>query len=549
MATVSSQVSSISPQALSQAGARDLAKILSTTHEEYDVFKPRWEKYIDCYQGINMHNYLFKHLRESKESLAARVKRAYYLNYCEPVVDLYVHYIFSKPVVRKEDKASFNKASGGDGDTPDYASIKRARALKSAEPDTEWTIWLENVNRRGDGIDRFMSNAGRFALTCGHVYALVDMPQSEQEIQTDQQRKDLGIQPYTTLYFPQDAPNFAVDDKGELLWIRFIEPAPPQEDPFSDKLVDSISSKVLQQDTGKTQSPNKSKKASYYKTWTRDHWYLHKVEADEALLVQEGDHPCGMVPVVPIYNNRFARFNFFGQSLISNISDINVAIYNWSSLTDEEIYQKCLNILVVQKGIGTEENEIIIGSNNVLEWDGASPPFFLSPATDPGAFIQNTIREAREEITRLAKLGGGMSIDVQTSKSGVAHAFEFNETNRTIAEKADELERAEDKIHYLYHKWLNSEWRGVIDYPDNFSVESFDTELNLALAAKQVVRSPTFARELEKRVVKKVLHNVEEELLQIIEKEIDTTEEFSEEEGSNADNNNNTGTQPGTQGG
>lgn len=167
----------------------------------------------------------------------------------------------------------------------------------------------------------------------------------------------------------------------------------------------------------------------------------------------------------------------------------------------------------------TNPSEIIIGSNNTLEYDGA-PPFFLAPATDPGAFIQAQIEKAVQEIFRLAKLGGGLGVEIQSQRSGIAHAYEFNETNRTLAEKADELEKAENLVHKYYHSWMQESWNGSVDYPDSFSVESFDVELNLANSAKQTISSETFHNEMDKRVVRKILHNINEEVLKTIIEEV-----------------------------
>ena len=540
---------------VSSLAPMELAKVLVATHARYDEFMLRWDKFLNCYQGSSMHLYLCKHTRESAQSLRSRLLRAYYLNYCEPVVDLYIHYIFSKPTIRKVDaEAELSTETIGDESLDVNEQDNTVQPSKETTGDTatdnleqpektEWEEWLEDVDRQKNSIDRFMSKVGKFAFALGHVYVLVDMPKTNQEIRSEQERKDGKIQPYVSLYFPQDMVNFALDDCGELLWCRFKEQAPQNEDPFSlpDKRVtrfaEDRSARLAQQNNRPVQNLSlqsilEGEKEAYYKTWTRTQWFLHKITPNGAELVSSGKHPCGVVPVIPVYHSRHAKFPFFGHALLTDIADINCAIYNWSSLVDEEIYQKCLNVLCIQRtgqgGQSGDSEELVVGSNNALEYDGVNAPFYLSPATDPGSFIQSQIDRMRDEIFRIAKLGGGLGIETDAQKSGVSHAFEFNETNRTVAEKADELERAENRIHDYWYRWIGQKWNGVVDYPDNFSVESFDVELNLVLQSRQAISSPTFIKELQKRAVRKMLHNVEDDVIAIIEQEImDAPEEAS----------------------
>lgn len=533
--------------------AQNLAKILLKTHSRYEEFLPKWELFLDCYQGVGMSRRLKKHIRESIESLKVRKERMYYLNYCEPVIDLYIHYIFSKPAIRKVDKSTEGISNYSKSRQPRSEIHAKANIIEdsgvthdaSDQVKGDWDNWLKNVDRKGNDIDRFMSHAGRFALALGHSHILVDMPSApgEEEIETEQQRMDQGINPYTSFYYPQDMTNFAIDEFGELLWCRMREKEPPQPDPFKAPdtskniavhFADSMSA-ALKNLVG-------DKKAIYLKTWTRTNWILHKISSDEgAVVIGTGQHPCKKVPIVTLYNNKFARFDFYGRSLIFDIALINVAILNWSSLIDEEIYQKCLNILCIGRQQGSMDTDIIFGSNNTLEYEG-SAPFFLAPATDPGAFIQGQIDRMRDEIFRLAKLGGGLGLETSSTRSGVAHAFEFNETNRTVAEKADEMEIAENNIHKFYHAWLGKKWTGLVDYPDSFSVESMDTEIQLAASAKQTVMSPTFHKEMDKKVVKKVLHNVPEDILNKIMKEIEgmptQAEQMEQQQQAGMDNTN-----------
>ena len=538
--------------------AIDLARILKATHKDYKLFKPSWDMYLDTYQGIDIFNHLHKHLRESTASLNERKKRAYYLNYCEPVVDLYVHYIFAKQISRKisesseaEDIEAMDQTMESDAESEDYneydsedSNSESPPTEKSAEsqdltgyqestnkftPDSqsgqniiperlhkEWEEWLDNVDRQGNSMDKFMADSAKFALALGHVHILIDIPTSPKPLTTEQERIDNNIRPYLVRYYPQDMINFAYDEFGELLWCRFEEAPPPESDPFKLSKNDIKLTAPTNQSKYSTNS-REDNKDHYYVTWTRDKWYKHRTHKGGAELLASGMHPLGRVPVQTIYNTRHAKYKNMGKSLIKEISRINIAILNWSSLLDEEIYQKCLNILCLSKQ--PVSSELVIGTNNTLEYEG-SPPFFLSPATDPGNFIAMMMKEAKENIYQLAKLGGSMGQELNIQKSGEAHAYEFNETNKMLAEKATEFELAENNIHKLWFKYLGYTWTGSVDYPDTFSIETFDQDLNTAMSAKGVIASPTLQEELQKKAAAKILKNADKHIVAKVMKEI-----------------------------
>jgi len=527
------------PQASSTPAAftgeeQDVLKVLAETHPQYKDRAVTWRTYLDCYEGTNLQRYLHQHLRESTKSVDLRRARLYYLNYCQPVIDLYTHYIFSKPAIRKESPEEVLQTQSHEGLVDQYMALAgglgELGGLPANEDLSEWRQWLRDVDRKGQSMDRFMAETSRYAGVFGLVYVLIDLPQTGSKLETEQQRLDLGIRPYLSMYFPTEVPDWGLDADNRLIWIRFREPLEEKVDPFKsrDKIKSQKSKSMGQRGTPPARSGTQNLQPldGIYRTWTRDQWFVHKVEDGHVEELNSGPHPVGEVPVVPVYNKRLSSYPFLGQSLISDISRINISILNWSSLIDEEIYQKTLNILAIQRQ-STDKAEISIGSDNVLEWDGGAAPFFLTPSSDPGSFIATMIDRCREEIYRLAKLGGGLGlVSPQNVPSGTAQAFEFNETNRTLAERADEIESAENAIHRMWHRWLGLDWQGVVDYPEDFSVESFADELEIAMKAKQQVRSPTFKREVEKKIARKMMHNVNPMMQNVFGLEIDLLPEL-----------------------
>ena len=91
-----------------------------------------------------------------------------------------------------------------------------------------------------------------------------------------------------------------------------------------------------------------------------------------------------------------------------------------------------------------------------------------------------------------------------------------------LSERADQLESGEYKIHTLWYYWLGGDFQGTIDYPDDFEVKSFEEEINLLTAGQGVIRSPTYQREMEKRVANRILKSENEDIRELVNKEIDS---------------------------
>ena len=133
--------------------------------------------------------------------------------------------------------------------------------------------------------------------------------------------------------------------------------------------------------------------------WTE--YELTKIDGEVIAKVTGGDtHDLGVVPMVILRHMKKAKHAWFGVSMVKDIADINIGILNWSSLGDEEIFERCLNILAMERGESDQPLEL--SSANVLEYEpGTNKPDYLSPGTSPLDLIQKWMGEARDEIRRL----------------------------------------------------------------------------------------------------------------------------------------------------
>ena len=524
--------------------SKNLKKVLEATHPLYDRNVLHWKMYEECYcGGPNIMKWIHQHMRESKTSVDQRRSRYFYPNYCQTIVDQYMAYVFRKGVVRQAvrkdtevgaqetvQRAYENEqyqmtaaqqqgngplpekpapAPGIQIEDPQAEASKRLSApkikkkRKSSVEDELEEFW-KDADRLGSSIDTIMTEVGIWMMVYGQYHVIVDMPEVKKEINSELERKQQGIRPYLTLVSPMCLPNWEYDRNGDLLWLRIKEDTTSEISPFTER----------------------PKKVVYeYRTWTRDSWHVHRCEGDKVEEVEKGDHGLGEVPVTSFYQAQKLHLAPISHSFLRDIGPLNLAVLNWGSLIDNEAFERCLNILVMECSQLTP-SEIVIGTNNVLQYErGGTPPHFLAASTVPAAFIQTMIREAVQEIYRLSRLGGLTGRVVREARSGVAYKFESQELNQALASKADKLEIGERRIHELHEKWLGREWQGVIDYPEEFGIESVEEEVQLLTQVKQQLRSPTLKRLLEKKSASKLLGKVPKSVLSIVDDEIDALEE------------------------
>ena len=523
---------------------KNLKKVLEATHPLYDSNVRYWKMYEECYcGGPTIAKWIHQHMRESKTSVDQRRARYFYPNYCQTILDQYMAYVFRKGVVRQAvrkdtevgsqavvqqayDNEQYQMAVAqqqGNGPPlekpapgpgvqvadPQAEASKRLSASKikkkrkSSTEDELEEFWRDS-DRLGSSIDTIMTEVGIWMMVYGQYHVIVDMPVVKKEIKNELERKQQGLRPYLTLVNPICLTNWEYDRYGDLLWIRIKQDTSSEISPFIER----------------------PKKTIYeYHTWTRDSWYVHRCEGDKVEETDKGDHELEEVPLVSFYQAQKVHLAPISHSFLRDIGPLNLAVLNWGSLIDNEAYERCLNILVMECSQMTPA-EIVIGTNNVLQYEkGGTPPHFLAASTVPAAFIQTMIREAVQEIYRLSRLGGLTGRVVREARSGVAYKFESQELNQALASKADKLEVGERRLHELHEKWLGREWQGVIDYPEEFGIESVEEEVQLLTQVKQQLRSPTLKRLLEKKSASKLLGKVPKSVLSTVEEEIDLLEE------------------------
>lgn len=526
---------SAAPEGLSEIPLIRKPEVIQAVHPLHRKYLPLWQKILDLSEGENLRHYIHRHNRESAEAHQQRQLRTPYRNFVDPILGLNCSYLFSKPITREPAPPELERGEkavvpfSGGARVYRMADAQQARPAMSGQLATQWSEFCYDVDRRGNSIDRFMRRAAYYALGLGVSFVVIDRPRTDRAPKSLAEEREMRIEPYFSLYLPTDLVNWEVDEDGRFVWVRFREPIANDVGPFDPKAGDRTrlyspdprlpSGTIFEYgDPMRARVPRPSR--ALYRTFTRDAWVLDEIDNGKHIDRGSGKHDLGVVPVVPIFNRQPGRFPMIGRSEVHDIVGLNQEILNLDSLITEAVYQQCLNILVMKRQ-ANQQKEIIIGPENVLTFTGDQMPGFITPSTAPLSFMEQRIQQQIAEIYRLAKFKGGQAMQVQSVPSGVAATVEFNEADRALSEKAEELQGAEFQMHDIWARYYGARFDGTIDYPDSFQVSAFNEELAQITSAKQAVRSDRFIRELEKRVARRMLPNVPDAVMKAIEEEID----------------------------
>jgi len=482
-------------------------KLADRRHPYYEDNVDMWEMYYDAVKGgdnfVN-DSYLFSHMLEDEDSYDDRLSRAYYLNFCETVVNIYNFYIFRENIERP--------------------------------PDQRLIDFRKNANGRGDHISKVIRDIGYWSLVYGVVHVLVDVPRvgnGKRISRRDAKKK--GIHPYCKLIYPTRLVDWSVDDVGKFNWVLIKEDYFDDSDPFKERST-----------------------YKHYRLITKEMW---RVEDEDGNLVKypdgspaEGENKLGIVPVITVYHRESDK-DKIGESLLKDIVYVNRAIMNWCSCIDEQIERHTFSQLVVpDAGELAEAQETgddplyKIGTSTIWTFPANAnhPPRFISPDTTNIRTIWNLILDHAKEIFRMAGLLGSTG-DLYVSRSGRAAQIGFQGVNAALAEKASTYQMCENEISKLVLMYLDEDVESYeeVKYPSTFDVASLSEEIDSLFRVMEKNFSATLNKMIQKNIARRAVPLAPESIRKQIEDEIDSSSGVVEQtkrerKGSTEDGNPNT---------
>lgn len=443
------------------------------THPTYSTLMPRWQRLRDVRSGLGGFlngSYLVAHPREWKDhdsenpkkptkKLTARRNLACYENFAGTIVSSMQTALFREQAVRRL----------GDGST-EGADV---------------TEWWENVDGTGMHIDDFMKAAWDLAGTFGHLFLYMDRQPNEA---TEYTAADQEF-PFLRGYTPLDVWDWAFDDLGQLIAIKFAELAPrtdllkPHQDRIYVRVVDQTS------------------------------WTLYD---DAGKPIDGGEHGFGVCPVAILFAERQPMDPAIGTAVLGDPM-LYIDLYNITSEIRELLRNQTFGILNIPLGAGqdriTVEEAMQLaggakGSDNVL-FSGLAASYIQPDAGNIEAYHAEATRRLRS-IYRQASLS--WESDSKDAEAEGSLKLKREDMNQRLSGYADECERTEYKLCELFYRaqygadgW-ESRWETddpQVKYPDTFDMTPFGELVDQAEAAASLGMPPLFLKEQRKMLVGK----------------------------------------------
>ena len=136
-----------------------------------------------------------------------------------------------------------------------------------------------------------------------------------------------------------------------------------------------------------------------------------------------------------------------------------------------------------------------------------------------------------EEIYRMAERANVTG--VQEQNSGVAKEWDNQGLFQSITEFAKNLEEAEEKIAFVFGKYINKDLKFNSTYNYEYGINDAIDLISEITEVLNINVSPTFAKEIKKKLVRALLKDLDDDVVNKILGEIDTQADdayFSEKE-------------------
>jgi hypothetical protein len=469
-------------------------------HPSFQTLAPIWQLLRDVREGTGGFldgTYLVAHPREwldpdvanpsqPTKKLKARRKLASYENFAATILNALKTALCREQPIRRV----------GDG------SVKDA-------PPTPIEEWWENVDGAGTHMDDFMAAAWDIAATFGHVHLFMDLP--KQTAPVDEAIPTAADQPmpFLRVYTPLDALDWIVNDLGDLTAIKFQELAPRETLEVAWR--PEVRVRII----------------------TDTAWKLYD---KQGLLVDQGEHQMGRLPVVTLFAVRRPMDAQLGASVLGD-PKLYIDLYNIVSEIRELLRNQTFGILNVPLGTGetamtlTEAKSMMTnssGTENVL-FSGTAADF-ISPSAENVVVYHAEFQRKLRVIYRLASLQ--WESDSKDAEAEGSLELKREEMNQRLSGYADEIERAEYALAELFYRAKFGADTAVtkveddevqVKYPDAFDMTPFDEVIAQAEAAMSLGMPPLFLKELRKRLARKFdgMADLPPAILSEIDKQID----------------------------
>jgi len=424
-------------------------------HPDYENNVDRWEFYLRSYMGgadYSEGQYLTGYLNEDSKAYDRRRQLTPIDNHCRNVVHIYSSFLWR---------------------------ISPTRNFQAMEGSPDLEAFLADADLDGQNFNSFMRQAQVWSSVYGHVWIMVDKPQSNAGTRAEELEQ--GLRPYVTLITPENVYDWRWErqpsGRYELTYLKVRES------------VDRVDGTTT---------------VTYFREWYKEQIKLTRYDGSTGEVIEQIDNPIGIIPAVYLPANR-SIVRGIGISDISDVAYMQKAIYQ--ELSEIEQLIRISNHPTLVKTYDTDASAGAGAIINIADdLDAGLRPYQMQPSGANLDAIRASISDKIDAINRMTHMGAVRGAK-ELTQSGVAMQTEFQMLNAKLSEKADILELAEEQLWSFYCNWQDHNTHEVeISYPDSFDLRDYAQELQfLQQVQASGVRSDTLRREVDKQIADLVL--------------------------------------------
>lgn len=365
--------------------------------------------------------YLPQHAYESNPQYEIRLQLATYKNQAKPIVTVFTSSILRKPPVRN-----------------------LPESLKQYEDD---------VDSLGTSAASFFRECAEGSAGVGVEFVVVDsakVPEGENPI-NDYEKRSLGIRPYMAKKSARDVPAWGYDDDG----LAFV-------------VVKEFSMK----DTGPFEEPEEIKQ---YRIWYRNMWELW-TDTDKTgiALDSAGEHPCGEVPVKPLYFRK--KGELVGESCIKDVASLLKRAYMMENALDKSLFDTAFPQQYFFGFSGESiDGYIKASSNGLVNEQHDAKTGFVEPSGKSFDALDSKVK--RDEISIREIALRMVRPDSKVGESAESKKIDRQQLNSQLAVFSQNCEDVETWAWEMMLKWDNASGDVEIEYNRDFDVDEISGEL------------------------------------------------------------------------
>ena len=459
-------------------------------HPDRRLLLPLWKKYRDLYLGgerfcASAAEYLTQRHHEPNEVYMERLSRAYYENYVGSIIDWYAATLFRRePVLALE----------GD-DAP-------ARAF--------FNSFAEDCDRRGTALSDFFRRVFVDAQVTGKSHVLVDFPRHTQECASRAEEDQAGLsRAYLVQYPAEQLIDWERNDDGDFKWV--VLELPVWEDA--------------------RKGPQARTRRRFVRYDQTSYTLYERIEGKgrEAadVVLDEGRHGFAGLNRVPLFELDFSSTMW----LMNRAAPIQLEHFNKSNGLGWALTMGLFAMPVVYSD---REFDQIVGESYYIQL-GAQDRFgWTEPEGNVFEIAAQNLDRLKDEIYRVCYLThqAGGSFSSASSSSGLSKQRDYAVTQEVLRGFGDSLKDLMKRITRSILQARQDSLSVHVTGLDEFDIGDFTSELTDATTLLSLgIPSPTFTRQLYKKLALKYLCDASQELKDCIAQEIEQAAKERPEEG------------------